>query len=159
MDRFRKLSKLLSTYNPFGVVEGNDYISYPTTRDAYVDIMMRISNLAPMGYVDIPLVMAIFQGVPVYAGIQKCRFRPEIIRIPADETNGEVMDVWEELLKRLLEVTNIQLQKDVFYAAWVEFIQLKMKQNALDEVTNRNYEEYYETGSKEGADDTEGNQE
>ena len=148
-DRFEKLRTLLQTYNPFGVVEAGDYVSYNTTRDAYVDIMMRISNFAPEGYIDIPLIYAVFMDIPITKGIELCRKRSEIIKIDMGDATGDTMDAWESLLKRLLWSTSVEFNKKAFYAAWPEFVQLKMKQKANNITSNFIFEKYYDTDIKE----------
>ena len=157
MDRFKRLSVLLQTYNPFGVVENGNYVSYHTTKDAYVDIMMRITTLAPRGYIDIPLVMAVFMDVPIIKGMEVCRKRGigEIMIIDMNNPSTETVDKWMSLLKRLLCYTCVDFDKNVFYAAWPEYYNIRMKQGAVDQVNNNStFEKYYDTDS-EGSETTE----
>ena len=144
MDRFRRISQLLQKYNPFGIVEKGKYVSYPSTCDAYVDMMMRIANVAPQGYIDIPLIQGLFQDVPVLKAIEMLHRAPEIIYIPMDDATSEVMDKWKDLLKRLLIYTGVEFKQQVFYAAWPEFIQLRLKRQASGEINNSIFELYYE---------------
>lgn len=161
MDRFKRLSILLATYNPFGVTEKGVYVSYQTTKDAYVDVMMRVSTLCPRGYIDIPMVFSIIMGLPMVSAINLCKRRDyEIMFINMEGEPSENIDKWRELLKVLLRNTCVTFDEKIFYAAWPEFMHLRMKQDSLSEVLKQKQENYYdEQNDSESSEDAEGDSE
>lgn len=134
----KRLRELLQVTNPFGVVKGDSYISYPTTLDAYVDVMMRIAEIAPEGYMDIPMIMHIVQGIALYRSIECLHKRPEIVRIPIDDVSVENTEAWIALLKTMLEVTGCEFSVNKFIPARVTFLQMwaqkKMQQKITKEI-------------------------
>lgn len=160
-DRLKRLSSLLQTYNPFGVTEKGVYISYHSTKDAYVDVMMRVTTLCPRGYIDIPMVFAIIMGLPMVTAINLCKRRDfEIMYIDMKGELSENIDKWRALLQVLLRNTNVAFDEKIFYAAWPEFMHMCMKQDSLSEVLKQKQEQYYdEQNDNESSEDAEGYQE
>ena len=147
-DRFKRLSALLTLVNPFGVVEQGVYTRYMSQKDAYVDIMMKVSTLCPKGYIDIPMVFCTFMGIEMVRAINLCKRRDyEIMHIDMDASPSDCMDKWQQLLKVLLRNTEIAFDDKIFYAAWPEFIHLRMKQDSLNEVIKQKQEKYYDEDS------------
>lgn len=145
MDRFKRLSNLLQTYNPFGVTERGVYISYHSTKDAYIDVMMRVATLCPRGYIDIPMVFSIIMGIPMVKAINLCKRRDyEIMFIDMQGEPSESIEKWRALLRVLLRNTEVAFDEKIFYAAWPEFMHMRMKQDSLSEVLKQKQEQYYD---------------
>lgn len=161
MDRFKRLSALLALVNPFGVIEQGVYTRYMSQRDAYVDIMMKVSTLCPKGYIDIPMVFCTFMGVSMVRAIDLCKRRDyEIMYIDMSASPSDSMDKWRQLLKVLLRNTCIAFDEKIFYAAWPEFIHMRMKQDSLNKVIKQKQEQYYdEQNDSENGEDSEGDSE
>lgn len=161
MDRFKKLSNLLQTYNPFGVTEKGVYISYHSTKDAYIDVMMRVATLCPRGYIDIPMVFSIIMGLPMVKAINLCKRRDcEIMFIDMQGEPSESIEKWRALLRVLLRNTEVAFDEKIFYAAWPEFMHMRMKQDSLSEVLKQKQEQYYdEQDNIENGEDSEGDSE
>lgn len=161
MDRFDKLRSLLATYNPFGVTEKGVYISYNSTKDAYIDVMMKITTVCPRGYIDIPMVFSILMGLPMVKAINLCKRRDyEIMYIDMQGEPSESIEKWCKLLKVLLRNTGVAFDEKIFYAAWPEFMHLRMKQDLLCEVLKQKQENYYdEQNNSENSEDAEGDSE
>lgn len=161
MDRFKKLSNLLQTYNPFGVTQKGFYISYHSTKDAYIDVMMRVATLCPRGYIDIPMVFSIIMGLPMVKAINLCKRRDyEIMFIDMQGEPSESIEKWRALLRVLLRNTGVAFDEKIFYAAWPEFMHMRMKQDSLSEVVKQKQEQYYdEQDNIENGEDPEGDTE
>lgn len=135
MTTSKRLRELLQVTNPFGIVKDDCYVTYPTTMDAYVDVMMRIAEIAPEGYMDIPMIMTIVQGIALYRSIECLHKRPEIVRIPIDDVSVENTDAWIALLKTMLEVTGCEFCENTFYPARLKFLQMWMQKKFQKRIT------------------------
>lgn len=158
-DRFQRLSKLLCILNPFGIVEDGDYVHYPTTKDAYLDVMLKIATICHEGFVDIVLLMALLQDVPIVKGERLCKFRSEYMKLSLDDIADDNLDNWIALLKRLLEVTGVEFDQPKFFAALGEYINIRMKQKATDVLLSKTLNCYEKCIKDCDCVATEGNQE
>lgn len=157
MDRFEKLSSLLATYNPFGVTKSGVYVSYSSTKDAYIDVMMKITTVCPRGYIDIPMIFCTLMNLPMVKAINLCKRRDfEIMFIDMQGEPSENIEKWRALLKVLLRNTGVAFDEKIFYAAWPEFMHMRMKQDSLSEVLKQKQEQYYdEQNDSESSEDAE----
>lgn len=129
-----RLKNLLAFVNPFGLIVDGIYKNYPSTMDAYLDIMVKLFKWAPKGYIDIPLFMYEFQGVELFDAVGLCRKRKEIMCFDLLGCDQAACDDMETLLRRLIEVTGCAFNEQCFLAARVQFIQMGAKMKANMEI-------------------------
>jgi hypothetical protein len=117
-----RLRMLLSAVNPFGVIVDGFYRSYPSLTDAYTDLMIKLYRWAPGGYIDIPLFMVDYQGLDLVEARDLCHRRSEVVMIDWQGSEDTARDELEALLRRLMEVTGCEFNRQCFLAARERFM-------------------------------------
>lgn len=157
----KKIQALLQVHNPFGISEKGEFKCYYTTLEAYVDVMMRIADIAPQGYIDVPLIMSMVQEVALIRSLDSLHRRPEILKIDIESGDETATNAWRSLLERMLEITGCTFSESTFFAARIQFLQLYMKKktaNGIQDYLNK-FNHGKENENSESGEPSEGDEE